>query len=161
MGLNGKNILIRIAEYGDISEIKKITYEAFLGYRSISGADKLEALSESEDDIKNDIDTKLVLIAECDGDILGSVRIELLPDSTAYLTRFGVKADVQNIGIGKSIMNFVDELMLEKNIKSLFLHTSSKATPMVRFYYGRGFYVKDIDNSRGYPRALMEKIFSN
>ncbi len=154
-----KTLKIRAANYGDTDDIKEITHEAFLGYQRISGAESLDALNETETDIENDIDTKFVFVAEYGGVSVGSVRIEILPDNTAYLTRFGVKENCQNRGIGKAILNFVDELMVKKGVRSICLHTSSKAAPMMRFYYGRGFYVKAIDNSRGYARALMEKEY--
>lgn len=155
----GKILKIRAAEYKDIADIKKITHEAFLGYQRISGAEKLDALDETESDIENDINTKLVLVGEIGGIAVVSVRIEILSDNTAYLTRFAVKENCQNSGIGKTMMNFIDELMTEKGVQSVCLHTSSKAAPMMRFYYGCGFYVKAIDNSRGYVRALMEKEY--
>ena len=39
------------------------------------------------------------------------------------------------------------------------LHTCSKVTALIRFYYGRGFYISDVDYSRGYPRAELIKEY--
>ncbi len=152
---------IRLATYADIPAILDITREAFTKYGEMANCDcnKLEALHETEEDIRRDIDTKLVLIATQDGVPLGSVRLELFPDNTAYLSRFGVRLDNQNNGIGKNIMNLVDRIMRGRGIRRISLHTGSKVTPLIRFYYGRGFYIESTDTTRGYLRALLVKDY--
>lgn len=150
---------VRLANYDDIPAIMNITREAFVKYQQLAGVEHLAALDESYNDVKNDIDTKVVLLALSDGDPVGSVRVEIFPDHTAYLSRFGVKVTSQNNGIGKSIMNLVDRIMMKKGVKQISLHTGAKITSLVRFYYGRGFYIDSIDKSRGYVRALLVKDY--
>ncbi len=150
---------VRHATYDDIDAIMEITREGFLKYREMIGVDTVDALSETYDDVKRDIDTKIVLVAMLDGEPVGTVRVEVLPDDTAVLTRFAVKVTNQNNGIGKSIMNLVDKLMIKRNVKKIYLHTGSKATPLIRFYYGRGFYIESTDASRGYIRAKLVKEY--
>ena len=151
---------VRLANYDDIDDILSITKEAFTKYRELAGVDHLAALDETYDDVKNDIDTKVVLVALSDGEAVGSVRVEILPDNTAYLTRFAVKVTNQNNGIGKSIMNLVDRIMVKKGVKSISLHTGSQITSLIRFYYGRGFYIDSTDKSSGYVRALLVKDYN-
>lgn len=140
----------------------KITREAFTKYKELAGIEHVEALDETYDDVKRDIenDKKIVLLALSDGEPVGSARVEVYPDGTAELTRFGVKVTSQNNGIGKSIMNLVDRLMLKRNVKSIRLYTGAKITPLIRFYYGRGFYIDSTDKSRGYIRAKLVKDYS-
>ena len=85
------------------------------------------------------------------------MRIELLDNETAYFSRFGVNTDFQNLGVGKSMMNSLDMELSELNVKRVMLHTASKATPLVRFYYNRGFYIDSTTKDKGYIRALMIK----
>ena len=151
---------VRLANYDDIDDILSITKEAFTKYRELAGVDHIAALDETYDDVKNDIDTKVVLVALSDGEAVGSVRVEILPDNTAYLTRFAVKVTNQNNGIGKSIMNLVDRIMVKKGVKSISLHTGSQITSLIRFYYGRGFYIDSTDKSNGYVRALLVKDYN-
>lgn len=151
---------IRLAQYDDIPCIMEIINEAFSKYQTMSGAEHLDALYETAEDIKHDIDTKLVLVALSDGHPVGSVRVEIFPDHTAYLTRFAVKTDNQNNGIGKSIMNLVDKIMRKEGVKAISLHTGSKVTALIRFYYGRGFYIDEIDKSKGYTRAKLVKEYN-
>ncbi len=150
---------VRLANYDDIPSILNITREAFTKYREMAGVENLAALDETYNDVKKDIDTKVVLIALSDGVPVGSVRVEIFPDHTAYLSRFGVKVTSQNNGIGKSIMNLVDRIMMKKGVREISLHTGSKVTSLIRFYYGRGFYIESTDKSRGYIRARLVKEY--
>ena len=151
---------VRPAAYKDIPAILSITREAFLKYAELSEAAEPEALKETEADVRRDIDTKIVLIAVRDNVPVGSVRVEIDKETnTAYLSRFAVKVTSQNNGIGKSIMNLVDEIMQKYGVKSISLHTDSKLTPLIRFYYGRGFYIDSTDKSRGYVRAYLKKDY--
>ena len=151
---------VRVATKEDIPDIMSITREAFTKYRELAGVSHTAALDETYEDIEKDIETKTVLIAFSDGDPVGSVRLEInAEEHTAYLSRFGVKLTSQNNGIGKSIMNIVDRIMIDQGIKTLSLHTGAKITSLVRFYYGRGFYIDSTDKSRGYVRALLIKDY--
>ena len=150
---------VRLATYDDIPDILDITHEAFLKYAELAGIDHVAALDETYEDVKKDIDTKIVLIAFSDKTPVGSVRVEVFDDNTAYLSRFGVKVTSQNNGIGKSIMNLVDRIMIKKGVTQIALDTGSKITSLVRFYYGRGFYIDSTDKSRGYVRAHLVKEY--
>lgn len=151
---------VRAATYDDIEAIQSIVREAFLRYAEMSESSEPEALRETAKDIKKDIDTQIVLIAERDNTPVGSVRVKIDEETkTAYLSRFAVKVSSQNNGIGKSLMNLVDEIMIKHGVKKISLHTDSKIASLMRFYYGRGFYVDSTDKSRGYVRAHMVKEY--
>ncbi len=150
---------VRIATVEDAESILEITREAFLIYKEMSGAKTLDALQESYEDVVRDIKNKLVLIAMSDGEPVGCVRVEIKDDKTAWLTRFAVKVTCQNNGIGKSMMNHVDKVMKREGVKSISLYTASKVSSLIRFYYGRSFYVESTDISRGYVRAKLIKEY--
>lgn len=151
---------VKAATDEDIPAIHKITHDAFLKYCENAGLDyNIEALTETYDDIKNDIETKNVFVVRIDNEPVGAVRIEILPNNEAYLSRFAVASTNRNNGIGKILMKVVDKIMKENNIKILRLHTCSKVTALIRFYYGRGFYISNVDYGRGYPRAELIKEY--
>ena len=75
-------------------------------------------------------------------------------------SRFAVASHHRNNGIGKILMNVVDKVMTQNHVKVLRLHTASKVAALIRFYYGRGFYIAGVENSRGYPRAELIKEYS-
>ena len=58
------------------------------------------------------------------------------------------------------MMNLVDRIMIKKGVKRLSLHTGSKISSLIRFYYGRGFFIESTDTDRGYVRALLVKEYS-
>lgn len=152
--------VVRKAVEEDIPQIQKITREAFESYTHDAEINyPLTALSETYYDIKFDLETKLVLVAVVNNTVIGSVRVEIMPDKTAYLSRFGVSSDYQNNGVGKVLMNAVDNSMQELGINRLYLHTASRMLSLVRFYYGRGFYIESTAKDRGYIRALLCKEY--
>jgi predicted N-acetyltransferase YhbS len=154
------SFVIRKAQLEDAEEIRSITKEAFKKYMQDAGlSGTMEALEESLEDIKKDIETKEVFIAFIDSIPVGTIRVEILLDNTAYISRFGVRLDYHNIGIGKAMMNLVDKLLVSKGIKRVSLHTASKYKALMRFYYGRGFYVDSTTKDKGYVRALLVKDY--
>lgn len=154
MGLN-----MRQATYEDIPKIHEITEKAFKLYIESAQIPDIPALHETYDDIQADIDSKWVLVAYNNEQIVGSLRIEIKDGGIAYLSRFGVDPDSQNLGIGKSMMHIVDSIMKKCKIRQLQLHTASKITGLIRFYYGRGFYIDSTEKDSGYIRAFLCKDY--
>lgn len=154
------SFIIRKAVPEDAPAIHDIMREAFEKYRKDTGLEgTMEALRESLDDIKRDIETNEVYVAFIDGNPAGSIRITISQESTAYISRFGVKLQYHNMGIGKAMMSLVDKLLISSGVSKAFLHTASKYKDLVRFYYGRGFYVQSTTTEKGYVRALMVKEY--
>ena len=118
-------------------------------------------LEETYDDVLKAIETTNVFVALSNKNIIGSVRIEIKPDNTAYLSKFGVAEVHQNNGVGKILMNAVDNLMEAFGITYLYLHTSSRMFSLIRFYYGRCFYIESTNNDKGYIRALLCKEYES
>lgn len=152
--------VVKKADYEDIPQIQEVSKEAFRLYAENAGITSIVGtLEETYEDLKREIENKLVLVALSEGVVVGSVRVEVKPDKTAYLSRYGVKADFQNNGIGKVLMNSVDNAMKELGVTNLYLHTASRMFSLVRFYYGRGFYIESTTKDRGYIRALLCKEY--
>lgn len=150
---------VRKATLDDKESILKITKQAFLKYIEMAHIDDTAALHETLEQVENDIKNKLVYVAYIDDEVVGSVRAERINEDTAYLSRFGVSDAYQNLGIGKSIMGVFDKEMRKLGIKRVVLHTAAKAFPLMRFYYGRGFYVHSTTHCKGYIRALLCKDY--
>lgn len=155
-----KGFQIRQAVPEDIPFILEVTREAFQKYVEMAEIADTEALNETAEDVLSDIENKYVFVAFIDGIPVGSVRVDVRDDKTAYLSRFGVRLAFQSNGIGKALMNVVDRTMLGKGVETLILHTASTVTSLVRFYYARGFYIDSTTKDRGYVRALLVKHYS-
>lgn len=153
---------IRKATFEDIPYIQIITREAFKLYSDNAGLTcKIPALCEDSCDIRKDISSKIVLVACYNNEVIGSVRVEVKKNNSAYFSRFGVAESFQNKGVGTFLMNAVDAIMKESGIEKMYLHTASKLLSLVRFYYDKGFYIQSTSTKRGYVRALLCKEYNS
>lgn len=152
--------VIRKAVEGDIPQIQVVAREAFKRYAEGAGiAEYVAPLEETYEDLKKELEGKLVLVALSNDSVIGSVRVEINSDKTAYLSRLGVREAFQSEGIGTLLMNAVDAEMKKLGVTNLYLHTASRMLSLVRFYYGRGFYIESTSKDRGYIRALLCKEY--
>jgi ribosomal protein S18 acetylase RimI-like enzyme len=154
------SFIIRKAVPEDAQAIQSILLESFKKYMQDTGLKgTMEALEETVDDIKKDIENKEVYIAIIDSVPVGTIRVQIFPDNTAYISRFGVRLNYHNIGIGKALMNLIDKVLKAHGVTKVSLHTASNYKDLVRFYYGQGFYVDSTSKDRGYIRALLVKHY--
>lgn len=154
------DFVVRKAMVGDILQIQDVSKEAFDMYAEGAGITTfVGSLCETYEYLKDEIENKLVFVALMEGVVVGSVRVEVQDDNNAYLSRFGVSRAYQSMGIGKLLMNAVDESMTELGIERLYLHTASRMLSLVRFYYARGFYIESTTKNKGYIRALLCKEY--
>ncbi|NMA96185.1 MAG: GNAT family N-acetyltransferase [Clostridiales bacterium] len=151
-------LFIKKAGISEIPIIYDITKEAFKKYAMDLGLPSaVSALHETFKDIKNDIEEKTILVAYYKGEPVGSIRYEMVDDSTVYITRFGVKAKAQGCGIGKALIDEVVNRAQKIGAHMITLHTASKVMPLIKFYYSLGFYIHSTTTDRGYVRALLCK----
>lgn len=152
------SFIIRRAIEDDAPAVFSILQTAFKEYIKITGLTKLEALSETIEEIRKEIASKAVYIAVIDDETVGTVRLDIQAEE-AYLSRFAVDQNNRNIGIGKALMNVVDKFLKGKGVKKVTLHTASKHNVLMRFYYSRGFFAEAIETDRGYLRARLVKEY--
>ena len=158
--MKNKNFVVRKALEGDILDILRITKEVFRIYKESAGIEyEIPALLETYEYVKQEIEKNIFLVATIDDIVVGSVRVKINNDGTAYLSRFGVDVSQQKNGVGAVLIDAVDEVMKELGIEKLYLHTASKVLLLIRFYYGRGFYIDSTTKDRGYIRALLCKEY--
>ncbi len=151
---------VRQATPADADGIQAVVREAFMRYANNSlGIQSVEALQEGVDTIVKDIGEKYVIVAIHNDVIVGSLRIEQR-DGYAYLTRFGVTTKLQNLGIGRALVQEADAYMRRIGVAELRLHTAARSTENMVFYYKSGFYVHSTSTDRGYIRALLIKEYN-
>ncbi|MDL2289613.1 GNAT family N-acetyltransferase [Clostridia bacterium OttesenSCG-928-F22] len=151
-----KNLTVRPATMEDIPAIQDITLEAFNKYaRDLGMPEKVKALHETTKDVEYDLTHKHVFIGLLGDEKLGSIRFEILPGNIAYISRFGVKLIAQGCGMGRALMGAVEKACREMGVTAIVLHTSSRMSSLVRFYYGQGYYVHSTTTDKGYIRALL------
>ena len=152
-------VIIKKATKTDIPAIHKITIEAFQKYALDLGLpDQVKALKESYESIEEDLKKKIVLVAWLENELVGAIRCEIFPPgNVGYISRFAVKPEVQNMGVGKALMCAIEKEAVKRGVSLLTLHTASKMAPLVRFYYGMGYYIHSTSTDRGYIRAYFCK----
>ena len=150
---------VRKAKPADAQAVIDILQEAFTKYMEDTGlTGSMEALDETIDETIAAIENTEVFIAYVNDVPVGTIRFEIEGD-IAHICRFGVRLDYHNIGIGKSLMNLIDAEIREMGIKKAYLYSASAYTDLIRFYYGRGFYVESTSTDRGYVRAKLVKNY--
>jgi len=153
------SFIVRKAEPADAEAIIGILQEAFTKYMEDTGlSGSMEALDETIDETISVIKSSEVFIAYVNDVPVGTIRFETEGD-TAHISRFGVRLDYHNIGIGKSLMNLIDAEIKELGLKTAYLYSASAYTDLIRFYYSRGFYVVNTTTDRGYVRAKLIKNY--
>lgn len=149
-------ITLTRATDADAQDVLKITKRAFDLYaREIRKRESVAALYETLSDVLSDIHNKNVFVAKIDGETVGSVRFELLSDGIAYLSRFSIDPEAQNLGIGGLLLEKVRIECLSMGVRAITLHTASKMRSTVAFYLKNGYYIHSISKDSDYIRALM------
>ena len=157
-----KPVMVRPATKEDVPAIRQIMQEAFSFYAmkvGISSPGSVQALEETCADIEKQLEEKVIFVAEVDGMVAGSVRLELMSDGSVYFSRFGVLEVFKGKKIGDELMAAVDTYMVENGYERLMLHTAASLLSLIRFYYSKGFVIVSSDAPRGYTRALLCKYY--
>lgn len=151
-----EQILLQKAKKEDASEILRITKMAFDLYANeVRKRESISALFETIEDVQNDIETKHVYVARIDGEMVGSVRFAILEQGIAYLSRFAMDPEVQNLGIGGLLLEKVKLECINLSVRAIVLHSASKMRSTVAFYLKNGYYIHSISKDSDYIRALM------
>ena len=150
---------VRYAAEDDAYAIQGIMHSAFAGYlEDIKNDYKLHALTETTDDILEDIRKHAVFVAvTTEGKVIGSIRVKKLTDDLAYIYRFGVRSDIKNIGVGSKLLAVACEYCEVNGFKAVALHTNTRFYTLARYYYGKRFFVHTTTSDKGYIRALFIK----
>ena len=149
---------IRKAGPADVDDILEVTKDAFTTYAESMGMpEKVVALRETPQTVLAEMKKKTVLVGTVNNKIIGTIRFETIPGNIAYITRFGVSSKIRKSGIGTMLIEEVAAYARQEGITAIALHTCTKIIPLVRFYYGQGFYIHSTTQDRGYVRGLFLK----
>lgn len=152
------NIQIRPAKLSDIETISNLLHIAFADYYNVLGV-KIKTANETYDEIKNEIEQKNVYIATANMQkIVGTIRFNKEGD-ICYVSRFGVLPKWQSTGTGKLLLNQVEKFSKENKLKAIALHTATKLSKQVKYYYKQGFHIHSTTFDKGYIRGLLIKEF--
>lgn len=152
-------VVVRPASPDDIPILKNIQSLSFREYQSLLHLQQPPAaLTETEADIAQALEQNAVFLAIYNQmKTIGAIRVRALTDDVAYISRFSVLPNWQKYGAGSQLMDQAVAWCREHGMKAVALHTAVKLIPLARFYHGAGFYVHEVDASKGYRRGLFIK----
>jgi ribosomal protein S18 acetylase RimI-like enzyme len=149
---------VRQAVPADAPEILALITRAMALYVKNSGiTSPLESQQESLDDHIRHIQGDHVLVVEQESHIVGTVRLILEPDGSAYFSRFAVQPQRQRGGVGRLLYQASEDWLREQGVRAILLHTALSNQPLVDFYKARGFRLIEENSARGYPRGTFQK----
>ena len=154
------NVQIRPAKLSDIPAISNLLQVAFADYYNVLGV-KIKTSNETYEEIEKDIEEKQVYIATANMFmVVGTIRFHKL-GNICYISRFGVLPKWQSTGTGGLLLKQAEKYCIENNLSAMCLHTATKLSKQVRYYYKQGFYIHNTTNHLGYIRGLLIKEFTD
>ena len=150
-----ESIVFKRADESDVADILRITKKSFTRYAAEIGHSNIAALSETEGDVLSDLKNKYVYICRMDGETVGSVRVEIMKDKIAYLSRLAIEPEMQALGVGGLLLEKVRQECAKLDLNAIALFTASKMRSTVAFYLKNGYYIHNITKDKSYIRALM------
>ena len=157
------NIGVFIASPQDLSSVMTVVRKGMTEYaqkanipQDENGIPLLEALHEPKAVVLQAIRENRVVIARCNWNIVGTLRLD--PDQETgicYLRRFVVLSNIRGQGVGHLMFQRANKYASSWGSKSIQLYTNYDNRPLMKFYESLGFHVLSIDHSGTYPRALL------
>lgn len=145
--IDDKNIKISIAELTDLKNILELQKESYIQEAEIYNDFNIPPLTQNLDSLKKEWQNGIVIKAEKNGQIVGSVRAELV-DNVCKIGKLIVKPDFQNQGIGKKLLSEIEKLFDNCSIYELFTGNMSEKNLAIYRKLGYKDYKEElIDNN--------------
>jgi len=127
---------LSLAELTDLDKILELQKEAYVQEAEIYDDFNIQPLAQNIDSLKLEWQRGIVIKAEKNGQIIGSVRAELV-DDICKIGKLIVKPDFQNQGIGKRLMTKIEKLF--DNCSTYELFTGDKSEKNLMLYRKLGY----------------------
>jgi len=114
-------------------------------YRELTTQSPVDVLPERISDVSNNPNTYLTVCEDNDGEILATALLTLCDDVMfkqqpfALLENVVVNKDYQREGIGKSLMEHIEEFCLQHNCSKIMLLSNSDNRAAHDFYTAMGY----------------------
>jgi N-acetylglutamate synthase-like GNAT family acetyltransferase len=129
-------LAINRADISDLEEILKLQKTAYLQEAEIYNDFSIPPLTQEIDSLKSEWQNGIVIKAEMNGQIIGSVRAKLV-DNICKIGKLIVKPDFQNQGVGRKLMIEIERLFKACSTYELF--TGDKSDKNLTFYRKLGY----------------------
>jgi len=120
----------------DLERILAIQKEAYLNEAALYGDHELPPLRETLEELVREFDTKMILKAEIDGTVVGSIRVALI-EETGHIGRLSVDPRFQRRGIGGALLVGAESVFAAAKRHELF--TGSRSETNLSLYAHHGY----------------------
>jgi len=134
--IDSESIKICTADLDDLDEILGLQKECYIQEAEIYNDFTIPPLTQDINSLRIEWQNGIVVKAEKNGQIIGSVRAELV-DNICKIGKLIVKPDFQNQGIGKILMTEIEKLFDNCSIYELF--TGDKSEKNLILYRKLGY----------------------
>lgn len=131
------NVVIERALVSDAEEILSLQKLAFRSEAENNSDYEIEPLVQTIENFKTQFESHIVLKAISNGTIIGSVRA-YAKEGTCFIGKLIVHPDYQGRGIGKSLMEVIEQACPAARFE---LFTGSKSEKNIRLYNRLGYQV--------------------
>ena len=144
--------MIRLASPEDVPAIERVAENAYHVYVERLGRPPAPMAADFGHHIARD----WVIVAECNGLIAG-YAILIAGDQRALLDNVAVDPAQQRSGMGRLLIERVEQEVLDLGHRSLELYTNVVMTENIRWYEKLGFVETKRAVERGFHRIYMKK----
>jgi GNAT superfamily N-acetyltransferase len=127
--------MIKKATVFDAAEILALQKLAYVSEAELYGNYDIQPLTQSVADVEESIRTHHVLKYLCNGQIIGSVKAHE-SGGTCFIGKLMVHPDFQNRGIGRKLVQEIEQLFAGYRYE---LYTGSKSVKNISFYEKLGY----------------------
>jgi GNAT superfamily N-acetyltransferase len=131
-------VQIRRAGSRDAASISALLHQAFLEYRPLYTDGGFTATAISSEHVENRLTEGPVWIA-LNGVAIVGTGSAIPKDESLYIRGMAVHPAARGSGIGKLLLQTIEEFALANEYKRLLLTTTPFLTPAIRLYEGFGF----------------------
>lgn len=84
-------------------------------------------------------DRAVFLAARREGELLGSIALLVIAPGHAEIKRMFVRADIRGVGLGRRLLNALEEVACHRNIMRISLETGIKELEAIGLYRSSGY----------------------
>jgi ribosomal protein S18 acetylase RimI-like enzyme len=150
---------IQIAQSNDFPEILEIQKKAFFSEAEFYNNFNIQPLTQSVSEMEEECKEKVVLKAEIEGKIVGSIRANAY-EQGCWVNKLVVLPEYQRQGIGERLLRDIETYF--PNANKFTLATGAKSASNIRLYEKIGYKIIGYETFHdGVEAVKMEKQIEN
>jgi ribosomal protein S18 acetylase RimI-like enzyme len=131
--------LIKPADINDAPAILALQKMAFRSEAELYNNYKLPPLLQSLESIKEDFAVYRFFKLLIENQIVGSLKVRLIDNNILWIGRLIIHPEFQNRGLGKALMQFIEQEY--QQVAGFELFTGEKSIRNIHFYKGQGYSI--------------------